>query len=325
MSVLIEATEGNIVIDLFLEQAPNECLNFLKLCKIKYYHYSPCYNIQKDFLFEFGNPNYPELPLVSNIYSAIDDSVTKLLHASPSNNIKHTDIGLVSFLRSSQNSSLDSKFIVTLNNDPSILKILNSQAVVFGKVAEGYPLLETINNALTDDDKRPLKDIRIIHTHILHDPFPDPDNLKVPESPPPTDKQLSDFRLLLSSTGNANLDDENDEIFNDLGELQSKSHALTLSLLGDIPTPSISPSPFVLFVCKLNPITEESDLKLIFQRFGSIKAVEIIRDKKTKDSLCYGFIEFENKKSVEDAYTKMNDVLIDDRRIGVDFSQSVKK
>lgn len=33
------------------------------------------------------------------------------------------------------------------------------------------------------------------------------------------------------------------------------------------------------------------------------------------DSLCYAFIGFDNDKSSEDAYFKMNNVLIDDRRI----------
>ena len=51
----------------------------------------------------------------------------------------------------------------------------------------------------------------------------------------------------------------------------------------------------------------------------------MIRDKKTNESLCYAFIEFAEKKSAEDAYFKMENVLIDDRRIHVDFSQSVSK
>jgi peptidyl-prolyl cis-trans isomerase-like 4 len=41
--------------------------------------------------------------------------------------------------------------------------------------------------------------------------------------------------------------------------------------------------------------------------------------------LQYAFIEFENKESCEEAYFKMDSVLIDDRRIHVDFSQSVSK
>jgi len=51
----------------------------------------------------------------------------------------------------------------------------------------------------------------------------------------------------------------------------------------------------------------------------------VIRDWKTGDSLQYAFIEFESDEQCEQAYFKMENVLIDDRRIHVDFSQSVSK
>lgn len=51
----------------------------------------------------------------------------------------------------------------------------------------------------------------------------------------------------------------------------------------------------------------------------------MIRDKRTGDSLQYAFIEFENQKDCEQAYFKMQGVLIDDHRIHVDFSQSVRQ
>ncbi len=40
------------------------------------------------------------------------------------------------------------------------------------------------------------------------------------------------------------------------------------------------------------------------------------------EGLNYGFIEFEEVSACEEAFGKMNNVLIDDRRIFVDFSQS---
>lgn len=67
----------------------------------------------------------------------------------------------------------------------------------------------------------------------------------------------------------------------------------------------------------------DEDLDTIFSRFGSIVSCEVIRDKRTHDSLQYAFIEFENQKDCEQAYFKMQGVLIDDHRIHVDFSQSV--
>ena len=68
----------------------------------------------------------------------------------------------------------------------------------------------------------------------------------------------------------------------------------------------------------------DEDLNLIFSRFGTILSCEVIRDKRTGDSLQYAFIEFEEQKACEQAYFKMQGVLIDDHRIHVDFSQSVR-
>lgn len=51
----------------------------------------------------------------------------------------------------------------------------------------------------------------------------------------------------------------------------------------------------------------------------------MIRDRRTGASLQYAFIEFAKPENCEAAYLKMDNVLIDDRRIHVDFSQSVAK
>ncbi|VDP45638.1 unnamed protein product, partial [Echinostoma caproni] len=114
-----------------------------------------------------------------------------------------------------------------------------------------------------------------------------------------------------------------------LGELkaeqEAKTHAQLLTLIGDLPDPNVKPPDNVLFVCRLNPVTRSEDLEIIFSRFGEIKSCEVIRDKRTGASLQYAFIEFENESDCENAFFKMDKVVIDDRRIHVDFSQSVAK
>lgn len=52
---------------------------------------------------------------------------------------------------------------------------------------------------------------------------------------------------------------------------------------------------------------------------------EVIRDWKTGQSLQYAFIEFETNAACEEAFFKMENSLIDERRIHIDFSQSVAK
>lgn len=78
MSVIIETTLGDITIDLMIKERPRSeficttvleflvtsfdmfwfsaCLNFLKLCKIKYYNYAVFFNVQRDFIAQTGDP-----------------------------------------------------------------------------------------------------------------------------------------------------------------------------------------------------------------------------------------------------------------------------
>jgi peptidyl-prolyl cis-trans isomerase-like 4 len=65
-----------------------------------------------------------------------------------------------------------------------------------------------------------------------------------------------------------------------------------LELLGDLPSAEIQAPEDVLFVCQLNPVSEDEDLELIFSRFDETIKAEIIRDPETGNSLQYAFVEF---------------------------------
>jgi peptidyl-prolyl cis-trans isomerase-like 4 len=56
MSVLLETSVGDIVIDLHVKEAPKACLNFIKLCKIKYYTGCMFHTVQRDFTAQTGDP-----------------------------------------------------------------------------------------------------------------------------------------------------------------------------------------------------------------------------------------------------------------------------
>lgn len=68
-------------------------------------------------------------------------------------------------------------------------------------------------------------------------------------------------------------------------EHQTKARAQVLEIINDLPDADVEPPKNVLFVCKLNPVTQEGDLEIIFSRFGKIKSCEIVKDWKTGDSL----------------------------------------
>src|ERR1700689_4413348 len=74
MSLLLETSLGDIVIDLQVEACPKTCENFLKLCKVYYYNLNAFFNgslgsckplfeppysssaVSKDFLAQAGDP-----------------------------------------------------------------------------------------------------------------------------------------------------------------------------------------------------------------------------------------------------------------------------
>lgn len=144
-------------------------------------------------------------------------------------------------------------------------------------------------------------------------------------SPEPTDERIQSDRIRVDEDVDQLDGLSAEEIDEFMQKREAKTRAKLLEIIGDIPDADMKPPENVLFVCKLNPVTTDEDLELIFSRFGPIKSCEVIRDKKTGDSLCYAFIEFEKEEDCETAYFKMDNVLIDDRRIHVDFSQSVAK
>ncbi|OJD14439.1 peptidyl-prolyl cis-trans isomerase-like 4 [Emergomyces pasteurianus Ep9510] len=329
MSVILETSLGDIVVDLLVDTSPKACENFLKLCKVKYYNFSPIYNVQKNFSFQTGDPIGPDSKDSdggSSIWGLLEGPSRRTFPIELPPKMKHVDRGTVSMATVPSTKDPDerlagSQFIITLGDN---LDYLDGKAAIFGKVVEGFDVLEKINDAFIDDKGRPLKDIRIRHTVILDDPFDDPPDLLVPaESPLPSKAQLATVMIADDEELDENIDEEAVEKLR--REREARAQALTLEMVGDLPFAEVKPPENVLFVCKLNPVTQDEDLHLIFSRFGTILSCEVIRDKRTGDSLQYAFIEFENQKDCEQAYVKMQGVLIDDHRIHVDFSQSVSK
>ncbi|KAM3588905.1 Peptidyl-prolyl cis-trans isomerase-like 4 [Umbelopsis sp. WA50703] len=261
-----------------------------------------------------------------SVYGLLNGPAQKYFPAEIHPKLKHKKRGTVSMAVAADASVASggvsgSQFFITLADD---LDYLDGKYTIFGEVAEGYDVLDKINSTFCDENGRPYRDIRIRHTIILDDPFEDPNGLQVPdESPMPTKEQMESMRI----GEDEDIEEQGDpeELEKRRREREAKAQALTLEMVGDLPFAEVKPPENVLFVCKLNPVTRDEDLEMIFSRFGHINSCEVIRDRKTGDSLGYAFIEFDQKDDCEEAFFKMQSVLIDDRRIHVDFSQSVSK
>lgn len=93
--------------------------------------------------------------------------------------LRHTKAGMVSMANKGKDKN-GSQFFITTKED---LHSLDGTNTIFGEVVEGMDVVMKINNTVLDEHSRPLKNIRILHTVIIDDPFDDPPML--PEMPSP--------------------------------------------------------------------------------------------------------------------------------------------
>ncbi|KAJ9580459.1 hypothetical protein L9F63_024360, partial [Diploptera punctata] len=267
MAVVIETTLGDITVDLYVEERPRTCLNFLKLCKIKYYNLCLFHSIQHNFLAQTGDPTGSGKNGES-IYRKIHGDHARFYEAEMVPKLKHTKPGLLSMVNCG-NNMLGSQFFITLGSD---LQSLDSEHCVFGEVAEGSEVLLKLNEAICDTDHRPYQDIRITHTVILEDPFDDPEGLQVPDcSPEPSKETLMNGRIAPDEELDETKGMSAAEVEEREKTREARAQATILEIVGDLPDAEMAPPENVLFVCKLNPVTNDDDLEIIFSRFGKVK------------------------------------------------------
>ncbi|VDP02894.1 unnamed protein product [Soboliphyme baturini] len=320
MSVLFETTVGDMVVDLHVKERPRSCLNFLKLCKLKFYNFSLFHSIEQNFIAQTGDPTET---------GRGGDSIFRILYGDQAcffeketiPPLKHTKIGTVSMVNNGQD--LHASQVQTARQVRGVCQM------VFSHMGFLTASLQLNLNCRREKDKEANLSVvfqGIMHTIILDDPFEDPVGLRIPSrSPSPTERLLKSSRIAVDEVTDETDGKSEDVLIEEIEAKEAKARAHILEMVGDLHHAEERPPDNVLFVCKLNPVTAEDDLEIIFSRFGTILSCEVIRDKKTGNSLQYAFIEFETPQQCESAYFKMDNVLIDDRRIHVDFSQSVAK
>ena len=338
MSVLLETSVGDVVIDLCTAESPLACSNFLKLCAIKYYNDCTFHTVKRDFLIQTGDPTNTgkggdSIHRILAAASASSSSVSassRLLRDERHPSLSHRDKYTVSMVcLDGLNDSAQSQFFIT--TAPG-LQSLDGRHTVFGRVAEGHDAVDRINAAPVDETGRPAVHIRIRHTIVLDDPFPSPPELLalIPPASPASIHTPFDYEVIHAAASSTDAEHSTQAVSSAVSASASTAaavnpHAVVLEMIGDLPSADVAPPENVLFVCKLNPITTSEDLRLIFSRFGPIVDCSIVTDSRTGASLCYAFIEYAERSSCESAYLKMDNIIIDDRRIRVDFSQSVSR
>lgn len=85
--------------------------------------------------------------------------------------------------------------------------------------------------------------------------------------------------------------------------------------------PESTKDPFkTLFVGRLAFVTDEIKLKREFEDYGKIKSIKLVHDKQGKPR-GYAFIEYEEERSVKEAFDRADGRKIDGRRVLVDVER----
>ncbi|MBK5202560.1 MAG: RNA-binding protein [Prolixibacteraceae bacterium] len=78
-----------------------------------------------------------------------------------------------------------------------------------------------------------------------------------------------------------------------------------------------------IFVGNLNYAVSEDDLKGIFEEFGELSSVKVIKDRFTSRSKGFGFVEMDNDEEAKKAIEQLNGTEVEGRDIVV--NESIKK
>ena len=233
MSVLVETSKGDIVIDLFTDLCPTACKNFLKLCKTKYYNFSLFHNVQEGSLVQTGDPTGTGTG-GSSIYGQLYGEQARYFDDEIHRRLRHSRAGCVSMASAAPNAN-GSQFFITVADEQTHL---DDRYTLFGEVTEGLEVARDISNAYADADGRPYQNLRIRHTIVLEDPFDDPPGLEVPDaSPEPSEVVRRQDRERLADGEDPEAADGRtaEEIEEETEAREAASRAQVLEMLGDLP------------------------------------------------------------------------------------------
>ncbi|KAL5279817.1 PPIL3 family protein [Megaselia abdita] len=131
MSVTLHTDFGDLKIELFCEDSPKACENFLALCASDYYNGCNFLRNIKGFIVQSGDPTNTGKGGESIWGGKFEDEFK--------DNLKHTDRGIVSMANSGPNTN-GSQFFITYSAQPN----LDLKYTIFGKVISGFEVLEQL-------------------------------------------------------------------------------------------------------------------------------------------------------------------------------------
>lgn len=159
MAVTLHTSHGNIKLELFVDDAPKTCANFLALCASEKYNSTKFHRNIKQFMIQGGDPTGTGKGGTSIWGTPFSDEFSPAL--------RHNHRGTVSMANKGPNTNQSQFFITYADSSPH----LDDVFPVFGRVIHGLQVLDLMERELCDDKNRSLKPITINTVTIHANPF----------------------------------------------------------------------------------------------------------------------------------------------------------
>eukprot|EP00887_Chlorella_sp_A99_P002291 scaffold10.g2291.t1 len=142
---------------LYVNEAPRTCKNFVELAKKGYYDGTIFHRIIRDFMIQGGDPTGTGrggTSIYGGKVESFEDEITRTL--------KHTGAGVLSMANAGPNTN-GSQFFVTCAPCPW----LDGKHTIFGRVCSGMDVIQRMNNVQTDKTDRPTTEVRVLRARPL--------------------------------------------------------------------------------------------------------------------------------------------------------------
>jgi peptidyl-prolyl cis-trans isomerase B (cyclophilin B) len=152
--VVMETAQGNIVIEMLPDKAPNHVRHFLRLTALGAYDKTAFHRIAPGFVIQAGDLNTRSEPIPQTAQKYVVRIRAEV------NDVKH-QAGIVSMARGEEIDSALTSFFIVLGNQPA----LDGTYTVFGRVVEGMDVVEKIA-ATPAENERPKERVDIYRMRV---------------------------------------------------------------------------------------------------------------------------------------------------------------
>ena len=156
--VRLQTNFGDLNLELYCDQVPKTCENFVVLCKRGYYDNTTFHRLIKNFMVQGGDP--------TGTGHGGDSMWDKPFEDEFKSNLVHQGRGIVSMANSGKDTN-KSQFFITFRS----CRHLDNKHSVFGKVVGGMDTLTAIERVETDSNDKPKSTVKILKTTVFLDPY----------------------------------------------------------------------------------------------------------------------------------------------------------